>query len=74
MGHDRPRATFYVWFDVPDGFTSSEFASKLLEGAGIVVTPGNGFGSSGEGYARVSVTFDTERIASAVDRIREFKF
>lgn len=72
--YDKPKATFYVWFEVPDGFTSSEFASKLLEDAGIVVTPGNGFGESGEGYARVSVTFDTERIAKAVDRIREFKF
>lgn len=74
LDYDKPKATFYVWFEVPDGFTSSEFASKLLEESGIVVTPGNGFGSSGEGYARVSVTFDTERIASAVDRIREFKF
>ncbi len=74
LRYDKPKATFYVWFEVPDGFTSSEFASKLLEDAGIVVTPGNGFGGSGEGYARVSVTFDTERIAKAVDRIREFKF
>ncbi len=74
LRYNKPKATFYVWFEVPDGFTSSEFASKLLEDAGIVVTPGNGFGGSGEGYARVSVTFDTERIAKAVDRIREFKF
>lgn len=73
LDYTRPKATFYVWFDVPDGFTSSEFASRLLEEAGIVVTPGNGFGDSGEGYARVSVTFDTERIAQAAERIKEFK-
>lgn len=73
LNYSKPKATFYVWFDVPLGFTSSGFASKLLEDAGIVVTPGNGFGDSGEGYARVSVTFDTERVASAVERIGNFK-
>ena len=74
LDYDKPKATFYVWFDVPDGFSSSEFSSKLLEDAGIVVTPGNGFGDAGEGYARVSVTFDTERIVQAAERIKEFKF
>ena len=74
LGYNKPKATFYVWFDVPSGFSSSEFSSKLLEEAGIVVTPGNGFGDAGEGYARVSVTFDTERIAQAAERFKEFKF
>ena len=74
LGYNKPKATFYVWFDVPQGYTSSEFASRLLEDAGIVVTPGNGFGDAGEGYARVSVTFDTEKIAKAAERIREFEF
>ncbi|MGI9534238.1 MAG: LL-diaminopimelate aminotransferase [Thermodesulfobacteriota bacterium] len=74
LDYSKPKATFYVWFDVPKGFTSSEFSSKLLEEAGIVVTPGNGFGDAGEGYARVSVTFDTQRIAQAAERIKDFKF
>ncbi|MGI9553976.1 MAG: aminotransferase class I/II-fold pyridoxal phosphate-dependent enzyme, partial [Thermodesulfobacteriota bacterium] len=74
LDYSKPKATFYIWFDVPSGFTSSEFSSKLLEEAGIVVTPGNGFGDAGEGYARVSVTFDTERIVQAAERIKEFKF
>jgi len=74
LGYTKPKATFYVWFDVPKGFTSSEFAAKMLEEAGIVVTPGNGFGDAGEGYARVSVTFDTERILEATERIKEFSF
>ena len=74
LDYTKPKATFYVWFDVPKGFTSSEFAAKMLEEAGIVVTPGNGFGDAGEGYARVSVTFDTERILEATERIKEFSF
>lgn len=73
IAYDKPRATFYVWFEVPEGFTSSDFAGRLLEEAGIVVTPGNGFGEYGEGYSRVSVTFDTNRIVQAVKRLKDFK-
>lgn len=69
-----PKATFYVWFDVPQGLTSKEFSSRLLSESGIVVTPGNGFGDYGEGYARVSTTFNTERIIQAVERLKETKF
>jgi len=69
-----PKATFYVWFEVPEGLTSKEFSSKLLSESGIVVTPGNGFGEYGEGYARVSTTFSTERIIQAVERLKETKF
>ncbi|MGH7884059.1 MAG: aminotransferase class I/II-fold pyridoxal phosphate-dependent enzyme, partial [Thermodesulfobacteriota bacterium] len=72
--HQKPEATFYIWFEVPSGITSAEFCSRLLEDAGIIVTPGNGFGEYGEGYARASVTFETERILKAADRIKEFKF
>lgn len=73
IAYNKPRATFYVWFEVPKGFTSSDFAGRLLEEAGIVATPGNGFGEYGEGYSRVSVTFDTNRIVQAVDRLKDFK-
>ena len=69
-----PKATFYVWFDVPHGLTSKEFSSRLLSESGIVVTPGNGFGEYGEGYARVSTTFSTERIIQAVQRLKDAKF
>ncbi len=71
--YHKPEATFYVWFEVPQGMTSSDFCARMLEDAGIVVTPGNGFGEFGEGYARVSVTFDTEKIINAANRIRDFK-
>ena len=64
---DVPKATFYFWVDVPKGYSSSEFAKKLLEEKGIVVTPGNGFGDAGEGYFRISIT--NNRIEEAVKRI-----
>ncbi len=73
ISYTQPDATFYVWFEVPEGMTSSDFCARMLSEAGVVVTPGNGFGDCGEGYARVSVTFDTERIKQAAERIADFK-
>lgn len=64
-----PRATFYVWARVPQGYSSKEFASHLLKRAGIVVTPGNGFGPHGEGYIRMTLCASLERIQEAVARI-----
>ncbi len=69
----KPLTTFYIWFEVPSGYTSKDFAAKMLEEAGVVVTPGNGFGEYGEGFARVSMTFDTDRIAEAAKRLGDFK-
>lgn len=66
----RPKATFYVWVPVPPGYTSAELTTTLLEKAGIVTTPGNGFGKNGEGFIRMALTVDKERIAEAVDRIK----
>lgn len=66
---DRPKATFYVWIGVPNGYTSASFASVLLSEAGIVMTPGTGFGPSGEGYIRAALTVDVSRIQEAVQRI-----
>lgn len=73
ISYTQPDATFYVWFEVPEGISSSEFCARMLSEAGVVVTPGNGFGDCGEGYARVSVTFDTQRIEQAAERIAKFK-
>lgn len=64
-----PEATFYVWCSVPKGFTSAEFCTKVLQETGVVVTPGNGFGTPGEGYFRISLTVDTPRLEEAVSRI-----
>jgi len=73
LKYEKPKATFYVWFEVPKGLTSSEFAGKLLEETGIIITPGNGFGEHGEGFARISITIDTSRIDQAVQRLKDFK-
>ncbi len=68
-----PRATFYVWMEVPSGYTSAQFTSRLLTGAGIVTTPGNGFGAAGEGYIRMALTVGRDRIAEAVERIKSIE-
>jgi len=66
-----PRATFYVWAPVPRGFfTSEEFVSHLLEETGLVVTPGRGFGRHGEGYFRIALTVDEERLKEAMERLQ----
>ncbi len=64
-----PRATFYVWAHVSG--ESQNFAKMLLEKAGIVATPGIGFGESGEGYIRFALTQPVDRINEAVERMRE---
>ena len=68
---DTPTAAFYVWVTVPKGFTSATFTAHLLEKAGIVTTPGNGFGDPGEGYIRMTLTTSTERLAEAIQRIEK---
>jgi len=71
---NRPAATFYVWIQVPQGYTSEQFCTRLLEEADIVMTPGNGFGRPGEGFARAALTVSEERIRQAVERIAKLKF
>lgn len=67
----KPKASFYVWAPVPDGYTSASFAELLLEKTGVVVTPGTGYGESGEGYFRISLTVDTLRLEEAMERIKK---
>jgi LL-diaminopimelate aminotransferase len=71
---EKPRATFYVWIEAPKGYNSAEFTSHLLSKGGIVVTPGNGFGEAGEGYVRMALTVDKERMKEAVERIKSIGF
>ena len=66
----RPKATVYMWVPVPEGYTSSSFSEHVLEQAGVVVTPGLGYGPAGEGFVRLSLTTPDERIAEAVERIK----
>jgi LL-diaminopimelate aminotransferase len=67
----RPKASFYLWAKVPGGFDSSAFVAHMLETAGVLSTPGNGFGSPGEGYVRFALTVTAERTREAVERIKE---
>ncbi|MCP9472766.1 MAG: LL-diaminopimelate aminotransferase [Nitrospira sp.] len=71
---DPPAAAFYVWVTVPKGYTSTSFTAHLLEKAGIVTTPGNGFGAPGEGYIRMTLCTSKERLAEAVERIKRVGF
>jgi len=66
-----PKATFYIWAPVPDGFdgSSAKFAEFLLEKAGVVVTPGRGYGEAAEGYFRISLTYPDHRLQEAMERI-----
>lgn len=70
LSFEAPKATFYVWLEVPEGFTSTQFTTKLLEQAGVVCTPGNGFGESGEGYIRLTLCTEKERLREAAERIQ----
>ena len=71
---DAPPAAFYVWVKAPKGYKSASFTAHLLDKAGIVTTPGNGFGAPGEGYVRMTVCTTKERLAEAVERIRKAGF
>jgi LL-diaminopimelate aminotransferase len=64
-----PKATFYVWAKIPPGFTSIDFAKKLLDEIGIAVTPGTGYGKEGEGYIRFSLTISDDRLEEGVNRL-----
>ena len=66
-----PRATFYVWLPVPGGWTSADFTARLLDDAGIVTTPGNGFGEPGEGFIRMTLCSPAERLKEAVERLQQ---
>ena len=65
----KPKGTIYMWIPVPSGYTSASFSEHVLEQAGVVVTPGVGYGPAGEGFVRLSLTTPDDRIAEAVERI-----
>ena len=70
---EPPKATFYLWIRVPKGYTSAQIATRLLEDAGLVVTPGNGFGEPGEGYFRIALTQNREKLTEALERLKGLK-
>jgi LL-diaminopimelate aminotransferase len=74
LNPEVPKATFYVWCPVPPRFKSKDFTALLLRQAGIVTTPGSGFGEPGEGYIRLALTVGKDRIEEAVSRMRKLSF
>jgi LL-diaminopimelate aminotransferase len=64
-----PLGSCYVWVPTPDGESSSGFADRLLDSAGVFVAPGSGYGLLGEGYVRFSLTTPDDRLSEAMERI-----
>ncbi|MDE2919015.1 MAG: aminotransferase class I/II-fold pyridoxal phosphate-dependent enzyme, partial [Chloroflexota bacterium] len=66
-----PKASLYVWSPTPAGMTSVDFAARLINEVGVIVTPGVGFGAYGEGHFRISLTTPDDRLDEALERIDE---
>jgi LL-diaminopimelate aminotransferase len=67
---EPPRGSIYLWVPVPGGHTSTSFTTFLLDSADIVVAPGNGYGPTGEGFVRFSLTLPDDRLEEGVERLR----
>jgi len=68
---EKPKSTIYIWAPVPEGYggKSGDYASDLLDKAGVVVTPGRGYGETGEGFFRISLTYPDDVLKEALDRM-----
>lgn len=67
----KTKATMYLWVPCPVGVSSTDFALKVLQQTGVVVTPGNAFGVAGEGYVRISLIADCDRLGEALHRFKQ---
>lgn len=67
----KTKATMYLWVPCPPGQESTDFALSLLQKTGVVVTPGNAFGVGGEGYVRISLIADCDRLQDALNRFEQ---
>lgn len=67
----KSRATMYLWVPCPPGIGSTNFALSVLQQTGVVVTPGNAFGEGGEGYVRVSMIAECDRLGEALQRLKQ---
>lgn len=66
------KGTMFVWAKIPKGYTSSrEFCMKLMEATGVICTPGDAFGTMGEGYVRFALVLPVEEIQDMVKVIGE---
>ena len=64
-----PKASLYIWAGIPDGYTSAEFAEKVLDDTDVLMIPGGSYGEAGEGYVRLSVTLSDSLIDTALERL-----
>ena len=64
-----PKAGLYIWAKVPEGYTSVDLATDLLEKVGVAVTPGVGYGKNGEGYVRLSLTIPDAALVKGLSRL-----
>ena len=67
----KTKATMYLWVPSPVGMSSTDFALHLLQQTGVVVTPGNAFGTGGENYVRISLIADTQRLHEVLHRFKQ---
>jgi len=68
-----PKGALYIWTPIPEGYTSAEYAQKLLDEVNVVVTPGNGYGPGGEGYIRLSLTIADDQIDEGLRRLSQLR-
>ncbi|EKQ69432.1 aspartate/tyrosine/aromatic aminotransferase [Leptolyngbyaceae cyanobacterium JSC-12] len=67
----KTRATMYLWVPCPPGVSSTDFALSVLQQTGVVVTPGNAFGAGGEGYVRISLIAECDRLGEVLRRLKQ---
>ncbi|MBI5882807.1 MAG: aminotransferase class I/II-fold pyridoxal phosphate-dependent enzyme [Elusimicrobia bacterium] len=67
-------ATFYLWCRTPGGMASAACAERLLDEAGVLATPGSGFGRGGEGWIRFALTVNEDRLAEAFARVSRIRW
>ncbi len=73
LEYQKPKATFYFWVKCPKGLSSEEMVALLLEQAGIIASPGSGYGEEGEGYIRLAIVTNEERLKEAKQRLLRLK-
>jgi LL-diaminopimelate aminotransferase len=70
---EPPKASLYIWARLPEGERSIDFAGRLLDDTGVVVTPGIGYGERGEGYVRLSLTTPDDRVDEGLRRLASWR-
>ncbi|MFW6256756.1 MAG: LL-diaminopimelate aminotransferase [Bacillota bacterium] len=71
----KNKASFYLWVNIPEtGYSSQEYSRKLFQETGVFLTPGIGYGDQGEGFLRIALTVNKERIKEALQRLKDNGF